>query len=237
MAEMTTDRTMTECNAVALFENVSPSVYEASELLEDWLGGITWDSERNERLRAALLAVLNGVEANPHRLWQVPPLTFTEQQVEWLADVLTPRCCHTTGLHNPDHFVDQAFICADQWRDSAHRLVKQLGIEDRFTVESARPTEGCRSCERDAVRIAQVARIRKWIKDSQIDTTCTAGHGRMSFIYDYRGEGPHFVCDRPFYTGCTVRIAIPKEVYIDATVNSGEGDRSAGAVRGEDGNS
>lgn len=55
---------------------------------------------------------------------------FTDEQLAWLADVATPRCCHTTGEHNSKHFVERKYVCRGQLSEVAYRLREALGLDD-----------------------------------------------------------------------------------------------------------
>ena len=55
---------------------------------------------------------------------------FTDEQLTWLADIATPRCCHATGAHDPRHFLDHLYVCRDQLAEVAYRLREALGLND-----------------------------------------------------------------------------------------------------------
>ena len=55
---------------------------------------------------------------------------FTAEQLAWLADIARPRCCHITGEHDPNHFVERRFVCRDQISEVALRLREALGLDD-----------------------------------------------------------------------------------------------------------
>ena len=74
---------------------------------------------------------------------QVVP-EFTKEQQKWIADVLTPQCCHVIGLHNPDHYSEGTGVCRFQLHDSLMRLVEALGIREHVTApENAYAKPGC----------------------------------------------------------------------------------------------
>ena len=54
---------------------------------------------------------------------------LTDEQLAWLADIATPRCCHTTGEHDPSHFKERKFVCRDQLSEVAYRLRDALGLD------------------------------------------------------------------------------------------------------------
>jgi len=83
---------------------------------------------------------------------------LTDDQLAWLADIARPRCCHITGEHNPDHFVDGRYVCADQLAEVAWRLRDALGLDDEpadrggYLQRRVDPAEavshaGCHWCE------------------------------------------------------------------------------------------
>lgn len=50
-------------------------------------------------------------------------------------------CCHTTGMHDPEHFSKQQYICRDQKAEAFERFCKDLGINP---VTRSKP--GCGWC-------------------------------------------------------------------------------------------
>lgn len=84
-------------------------------------------------------------------------MAFTPEQIAWLADIATPRCCHTTGEHNPEHFAQRKFVCRDQLSEVAYRLRVALGVGavadmGHYEAHWVDPSEalsraGCRWCE------------------------------------------------------------------------------------------
>lgn len=56
---------------------------------------------------------------------------LTAEQMDWLLDIARPRCCHTTGEHDPTHFKYQVFVCREQLAEIAFRLRVALGKDDR----------------------------------------------------------------------------------------------------------
>lgn len=39
---------------------------------------------------------------------------FTEEQLQYLKQILVPPCCHVSGLHDPMHFREDRYICEKQ---------------------------------------------------------------------------------------------------------------------------
>lgn len=54
---------------------------------------------------------------------------FTDEQLAWLVDIATPRCCHTTGEHDPKHFLERKYVCRGQLAEVAYRLREALGLD------------------------------------------------------------------------------------------------------------
>ena len=86
---------------------------------------------------------------------------FTDEQLAWLADIATPRCCHATGEHNPRHFLDKRYVCYDQLAEVAYRLREALGLDGepvdrghylqrRVDPSTAVSRVGCPQCEQAA---------------------------------------------------------------------------------------
>ena len=86
---------------------------------------------------------------------------FTDEQLAWLADIATPRCCHATGEHNPRHFLDKRYVCYDQLAEVAYRLREALELNDvpkdygNYMERSVDPyvavsRAGCPQCEQAA---------------------------------------------------------------------------------------
>ena len=63
-------------------------------------------------------------------------MSFSEEQLAWLADIARPRCCHTTGEHDPEHFIRRSFVCRDQLADIAWRLRAAVPIECAVVAHS-----------------------------------------------------------------------------------------------------
>lgn len=90
----------------------------------------------------------------------VSEMGFTADQLAWLVDIATPRCCHTTGEHDPNHFVDGRYVCSDQLAEVAWRLIGALGMETepvdrghyrrrRVDPAVAVPAAACPRCKPD----------------------------------------------------------------------------------------
>jgi len=64
---------------------------------------------------------------------------FTPEQMEFLKEILTLPCCHTTGMHDPTHYYEGRYICEGQKTAAWLRACKALGIdltEPRIKSES-----------------------------------------------------------------------------------------------------
>lgn len=74
-----------------------------------------------------------------------PPM-FTDEQRAWLAEMLTPYCCHITGEHDPGHFSEKRYICLDQMCAAYLRLRLALKM-GKPSVDEAKPHPQCHWCE------------------------------------------------------------------------------------------
>ena len=79
---------------------------------------------------------------------------FTDEQQAWLADMLTPRCCHVSGSHDPVHFEEGRYVCGMQMTKRYIALRVALGLP---TDEDGHPLPGeavsdpsCGWCQRAA---------------------------------------------------------------------------------------
>lgn len=72
------------------------------------------------------------------------PCKFTDEQLEFLKDIFTPRCCHNSGEHDPTHFVSyrQKARAFDRGREL-------LGFGE-VTVDELIPEENCYWCNRES---------------------------------------------------------------------------------------
>lgn len=77
---------------------------------------------------------------------------FTEEQLSFLKKVLTPYCCHVSGLHDPVHFKEKQYVCEKQKAKCYDRLRELLGF-GAVTVDEPVPAPGCYWCERAAQHI------------------------------------------------------------------------------------
>jgi hypothetical protein len=68
---------------------------------------------------------------------------FTSEQLNWLKEMLTPSCCHTSGEHNPTHFEENPEkLCYLQKYKTYDRICNELGFKDII----ARPDPKCGWC-------------------------------------------------------------------------------------------
>lgn len=72
---------------------------------------------------------------------------FTNAQIDFLKDIFTPRCCHTTGLHDPMHFEKKRFVCELQKAEAFDRGRELLGFGE-VTPDEAIPKKDCGWCNR-----------------------------------------------------------------------------------------
>lgn len=88
----------------------------------------------------------------------VSEMGFTAEQLAWLADIATPRCCHTTGMHDPNHFAEGRYVCSYQLAEVAWRLRAALDLGDdleemgwyrqrRVDPADAISRSGCQKCD------------------------------------------------------------------------------------------
>ena len=66
---------------------------------------------------------------------------FTKEQLEYLQDLLTVGCCHTSGTHDPEHFSRGKYICVNQMSDAFRHAITTLNLEFRV-----RSYPGCGCC-------------------------------------------------------------------------------------------
>lgn len=76
----------------------------------------------------------------------VPPLS--PAQMEWLRTMLIPSCCHTSGAHDPRHFIERRSVCTHQKAGCYDRLRRALGLGD-VTPHEATSREECIWCHQD----------------------------------------------------------------------------------------
>jgi len=70
---------------------------------------------------------------------------FSSKQIMALEEMATIYCCHTTGMHDPTHWVKGKYICGLQKMDAFVRMCKTLGINP---VSISEPDCGwCRRAE------------------------------------------------------------------------------------------
>lgn len=75
---------------------------------------------------------------------------FTDEQRAWLTDMLTPRCCHISGSHDPLHFEERRYVCNEQMTKRYVALRKALGLltEERPLPHEAVTDPSCYWCQR-----------------------------------------------------------------------------------------
>lgn len=47
---------------------------------------------------------------------------------EEIMEMLALPCCHTTGMHDPQHFAQKKYVCDSQAREALENLCKAIGI-------------------------------------------------------------------------------------------------------------
>ena len=67
-------------------------------------------------------------------------MEFTEQQLEYLAEIFALPCCHVSGMHDPTHY-EKGLVCESQMAKAWKHAMKALGLEP--TVKSQ---DGCYWC-------------------------------------------------------------------------------------------
>lgn len=78
-------------------------------------------------------------------------MNFTQEQLDYLANLLRPFCCHTTGMHDPNHFEDKPEqFCSLQLAAVWRRVVSELNINVSHAVSN--PACGWCSRARDAAK-------------------------------------------------------------------------------------
>lgn len=116
----------------------------------DWAQWSPKEGEQPGGRHAAGLAHLD--EAHPaavcaDHLDSPPPADLLRP----IAEAAEPGCCHTTGTHDPRHFVDGKYLCDQQKAEAWHRVVLLLGIGRLAHPEAAeRRPDSCFWCAREA---------------------------------------------------------------------------------------
>ena len=87
---------------------------------------------------------------------------FTDKQLTFLKDIFTPRCCHITGMHDPQHYEKKKYVCLDQKAKAYDRGRELLGFGE-VTPEEAIPKENCFWCNRKKADEKQAK------KDAELD--------------------------------------------------------------------
>ena len=111
--------------------------------------GIVWSVDRVTRVVVAdvthpeLLKLIQSDFKNVDLSYKPP---FGGEQLAYLKDLFTPRCCHTTGMHDPRHFVDKQYVCNDQKAEAFDRGRELLGFGE-VTPEDAIPADDCGRCQ------------------------------------------------------------------------------------------
>jgi hypothetical protein len=73
----------------------------------------------------------------------VRPPDFSEEQKRYLAQLLRPYCCHTTGQHDPRHFADDpSASCELQITSAWERAVEELGLSELIGRAVSSPSCG-----------------------------------------------------------------------------------------------
>lgn len=71
---------------------------------------------------------------------------FSEEQLDYLLRILTPGCCHVSGMHDPTHYRKRPEqLCHLQKARAWQRAVAHLGL----AIERAIPEQDCYWCLRN----------------------------------------------------------------------------------------
>ena len=81
---------------------------------------------------------------------------FTTEQLAWLEEMLTPRCCHIVGLHDSSHFEEDQYVCEYQMTDRYQALREALGLSTTVDPKTVVEADNCSWC-----RIEQQQRPRR----------------------------------------------------------------------------
>lgn len=73
---------------------------------------------------------------------------FSREQLAYLRDLLTPRCCHVTGMHDPQHFDDKKYVCELQMSTAYLRARHDLGFGKPKPADAV-PVSDCGWCASD----------------------------------------------------------------------------------------
>lgn len=85
------------------------------------------------------------------------PVDFTPAQLEWLRQMLTPRCCHVSGDHDPTHFKERRYVCEIQQAERYRALRAALNLGDAKPEEAIEADGGCGWCEYHREKAAKEA--------------------------------------------------------------------------------
>lgn len=69
----------------------------------------------------------------PHEAWKaIDSSKIAEESIEEIVDMIEAwlflPCCHTSGMHNPEHFAKREYICGDQKAEALTRFCLDLDI-------------------------------------------------------------------------------------------------------------
>lgn len=68
---------------------------------------------------------------------------YTKKEIK---DMLYVECCHVTGMHDPKHFKNKAYVCFLQKARAFERLLKYFGIK-MLKVKSSKECGWCEGKE------------------------------------------------------------------------------------------
>jgi len=68
-------------------------------------------------------------------------IDFSSEQLKAIEEMATILCCHTSGMHDPEHWIDGEGFCLKQKAEAFENLCKKLGINPK-----SRSREGCFWC-------------------------------------------------------------------------------------------
>ena len=107
-----------------------------------------------------------------------PVPDFSREQLDWLAKMLTPRCCHVTATHDPRHYQEDRGICEIQTDERYHTLRNAIGLPKLKTTDAI-PHPECSWCHEHGC-------LPERLKEPGADTATTRAWPASDDMYERR---------------------------------------------------
>ena len=69
---------------------------------------------------------------------------FSDEQLEWIRELMRPPCCHVTGEHDPTHMA--RYVCVLQLAEIAKVARATFGLSARPDPNETQSVPGCPAC-------------------------------------------------------------------------------------------